>query len=98
MSYLPHYFQRFPTARTAATSAGADGEWPSRATRTTLGQPFEVLKTHMAANRQDSLRTAIRKTVKRGGFFGFYQGLIPWVSLCPALRPFSKQFPSPAIP
>ncbi|KWU45939.1 mitochondrial carrier [Rhodotorula sp. JG-1b] len=45
---------------------------------TTLGQPFEVLKTHMAANRQDSLRTAIRKTTERGGLKGFYQGLIPW--------------------
>ncbi|POY71642.1 hypothetical protein BMF94_5336 [Rhodotorula taiwanensis] len=45
---------------------------------TTLGQPFEVLKTHMAANRQDSLRTAISKTIGRGGFKGFYQGLIPW--------------------
>ncbi|GAA5986256.1 hypothetical protein JCM10908_006478 [Rhodotorula pacifica] len=45
---------------------------------TTLGQPFEVLKTHMAANRQDSLRTAIRKTIDRGGVKGFYQGLIPW--------------------
>lgn len=50
------------------------------ARRTTLGQPFEVLKTHMAANRQDSLRTAISKTIGRGGFKGFYQGLIPWVS------------------
>lgn len=52
----------------------------SNGLRTTLGQPFEVLKTHMAANRQDSLRTAIRKTTERGGFKGFYQGLIPWVS------------------
>lgn len=47
--------------------------------RTTLGQPFEVLKTHMAANRHDSLREAIRKTTARGGIRGFYQGLIPWV-------------------
>ena len=28
----------------------------------TLGQPFEVLKTHMAANREDNFRAAIRKT------------------------------------
>lgn len=44
----------------------------------TLGQPFEVLKTHMAANRQDGLLAAIRKTYSRGGISGFYQGLIPW--------------------
>jgi hypothetical protein len=44
----------------------------------TLGQPFEVTKTHMAANRGDSMLTAIKKTYKRGAFFGFYQGLIPW--------------------
>ncbi|KAJ3062804.1 Mitochondrial DNA replication protein yhm2 [Quaeritorhiza haematococci] len=45
---------------------------------TTLGQPLEVVKTHMAANRADSMPTAIAKTWKRGGFLGFYQGLIPW--------------------
>lgn len=39
---------------------------------------MEVLKTHIAANRQDSLRDAVRKTWHRGGFAGFYQGLIPW--------------------
>ncbi|KAJ1971473.1 hypothetical protein H4R35_005238 [Dimargaris xerosporica] len=44
----------------------------------TLGQPFEVLKTHMAANRGDGLKAAIRKTYARGGISGFYQGLIPW--------------------
>lgn len=44
----------------------------------TLGQPFEVLKTHMAANRGDTLPQAIAKTYKRGGILGFYQGLIPW--------------------
>lgn len=44
----------------------------------TLGQPFEVLKTHMAANRGDSLWMAIQKTWGRGGIYGFYQGLIPW--------------------
>lgn len=41
---------------------------------------FEVLKTHAAANRNDNLRDAIRKTWARGGVAGFYQGLIPWVS------------------
>ncbi|KAL1925664.1 uncharacterized protein VTP21DRAFT_547 [Calcarisporiella thermophila] len=45
---------------------------------TTLGQPFEVLKTHLASHRGDSLGQAISKTYQRGGIFGFYQGLIPW--------------------
>ncbi|CAG8518194.1 11208_t:CDS:2, partial [Ambispora leptoticha] len=44
----------------------------------TLGQPFEVTKTHLAANRNDGILTAVKKTYKRGGIFGFYQGLIPW--------------------
>ncbi|KXN72495.1 mitochondrial carrier protein [Conidiobolus coronatus NRRL 28638] len=45
---------------------------------TTLGQPFEVVKTHMAANRGDSLMASIQKTYARGGIKGFWQGLIPW--------------------
>lgn len=32
----------------------------------------------MAANRGDSIATAVRKTWGRGGPLGFYQGLIPW--------------------
>ncbi|KAJ2554799.1 hypothetical protein EV175_002471 [Coemansia sp. RSA 1933] len=44
----------------------------------TLGQPFEVVKTHMAANRADSIATSLKKTYARGGISGFYQGLIPW--------------------
>ncbi|CAI2188734.1 8414_t:CDS:2 [Funneliformis geosporum] len=44
----------------------------------TLGQPFEVIKTHLAANRKDSILLALKKTFKRGGILGFYQGLIPW--------------------
>lgn len=44
----------------------------------TLGQPFEVLKTHMAANRQDTLAIAAQKAYTRGGMRGFYQGLWPW--------------------
>ncbi|QSL67144.1 hypothetical protein MERGE_001533 [Pneumocystis wakefieldiae] len=44
----------------------------------TLGQPFEVIKTHMAANRKDSIATSFRKIWKRGHILGFYQGLIPW--------------------
>ncbi|KAI1316445.1 hypothetical protein EDD11_010008 [Mortierella claussenii] len=45
---------------------------------TTLGQPFEVIKTHLAANRQDNMVTAFKKIYQRGGVAGFYQGLIPW--------------------
>ncbi|KAI8916030.1 mitochondrial carrier domain-containing protein [Gorgonomyces haynaldii] len=44
----------------------------------TLGQPFEVIKTQMAANRGDGMPTSISKIFQRGGVFGFYQGLIPW--------------------
>ena len=45
----------------------------------TLGQPFEVVKTQMAANRSQSLREAVMVTYRRGrGISGFYQGLIPW--------------------
>eukprot|EP00741_Cyanophora_paradoxa_P010443 tig00000037_g10098.t1 len=44
----------------------------------TLGQPFEVMKTHMAANRGDNIPTTLKKTWQRGGVLGFYQGLIPW--------------------
>jgi hypothetical protein len=43
----------------------------------TLGQPLEVTKTHMAANRGDGMFTAMKKTWMRGGVLGFYQGLIP---------------------
>lgn len=44
----------------------------------TLGQPFEVTKTHMAANRGDNIGAAVVKIYQRGGILGFYQGLIPW--------------------
>ncbi|KAF4314524.1 Mitochondrial substrate/solute carrier [Botryosphaeria dothidea] len=44
----------------------------------TLGQPLEVVKTTMAANRNDGFGGAIRKIWARGGVLGFYQGLIPW--------------------
>lgn len=44
----------------------------------TLGQPFEVIKTQLAANRGQSLKTALSTIYSRGGIFGFYQGLIPW--------------------
>ena len=45
---------------------------------TTLGQPLEVVKTTMAANRSDGFSTALGRIWQRGGIFGFYQGLIPW--------------------
>ncbi|KAJ3490551.1 hypothetical protein NLI96_g1347 [Meripilus lineatus] len=45
---------------------------------TTLGQPLEVLKTQMAANRTQSMFQALQTVWSRGGFTGFYQGLIPW--------------------
>ncbi|KAG8907552.1 Mitochondrial DNA replication protein yhm2 [Tulasnella sp. 403] len=45
---------------------------------TTLGQPLEVLKTQMAANRSQGMPQAIATVWSRGGVAGFYQGLIPW--------------------
>ncbi|WVO16829.1 hypothetical protein L204_104515 [Cryptococcus depauperatus] len=45
---------------------------------TTLGQPLEVLKTQMAANRSQSMAQAFSTVWSRGGIKGFYQGLIPW--------------------
>ncbi|KAI9638203.1 mitochondrial carrier domain-containing protein [Dioszegia hungarica] len=45
---------------------------------TTLGQPLEVLKTQMAANRSQPIAQAFRTVWSRGGVAGFYQGLIPW--------------------
>ncbi|TFK36846.1 mitochondrial carrier domain-containing protein [Crucibulum laeve] len=45
---------------------------------TTLGQPLEVLKTQMAANRQQTMWNACKSVWARGGVAGFYQGLIPW--------------------
>ncbi|KAJ8664075.1 hypothetical protein O0I10_000353 [Lichtheimia ornata] len=44
----------------------------------TLGQPFEVIKTQLAANRGQSMVEALKTIYSRGGVLGFYQGLIPW--------------------
>ncbi|KNZ63045.1 uncharacterized protein VP01_1193g8 [Puccinia sorghi] len=47
---------------------------------TTLGQPLEVLKTHMAAHRDSGLRCAIKDVWSRGGgggIRGFYQDALP---------------------
>lgn len=48
---------------------------------TSLGQPFEVVKTQMASNRSQTMFQALKTVWSRGGVFGFYQGLIPWVRL-----------------
>jgi len=45
---------------------------------TTLGQPLEVVKTTMAANRNDTFAGAMSRIWSRGGVLGYYQGLIPW--------------------
>lgn len=45
---------------------------------TTLGQPLEVIKTTMAANRSLTMPQAAKFVWSRGGILGFYQGLIPW--------------------
>jgi hypothetical protein len=45
---------------------------------TTLGQPLEVIKTTMAANRTDGMVGAMSRIWGRGGVLGYYQGLIPW--------------------
>lgn len=45
---------------------------------TTLGQPFEVIKTQMASNRTQTMWQALKTVSSRGGVLGFYQGLIPW--------------------
>ncbi|SCU90016.1 LADA_0F01288g1_1 [Lachancea dasiensis] len=45
---------------------------------TTLGQPLEVTKTTMAANRNLNFLQSVKHIWARGGVFGFYQGLIPW--------------------
>lgn len=45
---------------------------------TTLGQPLEVLKTQMAANRSQTMSEALKTVLSRGGIKGMYQGLIPW--------------------
>lgn len=52
---------------------------------TTLGQPLEVLKTQMAANRSQTMLQATKAVWARGGVAGFFQGLIPWV--CERLFP-----------
>lgn len=45
---------------------------------TSLGQPLEVTKTTLSANRTFSFAQALKHIYNRGGITGFYQGLIPW--------------------
>ncbi|KAG0162580.1 hypothetical protein DFQ30_001690 [Apophysomyces sp. BC1015] len=54
------------------------GKYEHNIPHTLTWNPFEVLKTQMAANRSQSIATAVRSVWQRGGVFGFYQGLIPW--------------------
>ena len=42
------------------------------------GQPLEVLKTQVAANRHQSLRQACGAIYACGGATAFWQGLYPW--------------------
>lgn len=42
---------------------------------TTLGQPLEVMKTTMAANRQDGMAGAVARIWSRGGAFGCKYGM-----------------------
>ncbi|KAJ8119988.1 hypothetical protein O1611_g10481 [Lasiodiplodia mahajangana] len=44
---------------------------------TTLGQPLEVVKTTMAANRGDGFGTALARIWGRGGPLGCKQALFP---------------------
>lgn len=44
----------------------------------TLGQPFENMKTIMAAHRSDTLTEACRRLYATRGISSFWQGLIPW--------------------
>lgn len=47
----------------------------------TLGQPLEVIKTTMAANRSLSIVQAAKVVWSRGGALGYFQGLVPWAWL-----------------
>jgi len=70
--------QREPGQKGASWSNIAVGAIMNMFEVTTLGQPLEVLKTQMAANRSQTMFQAIQSVWARGGVAGFYQGLIPW--------------------
>lgn len=48
---------------------------------TTLGQPLEVMKTTMAANRQDGMLGAVARIWGRGGVLGCKHAISPAASL-----------------
>lgn len=55
---------------------------------TTLGQPLEVIKTTMAANRGDSFTGALGRIWGRGGVFGCkYLFLFLFLASCGACAP-----------
>jgi len=70
--------QREPGAKGVNWSNIAVGGIMNMFEVTTLGQPLEVLKTQMAANRAQTMLQATKTVWSRGGVAGFYQGLIPW--------------------
>lgn len=70
--------QREPGQKGASWSNIAVGAIMNMFEVTTLGQPLEVLKTQMAANRSQTMFQAVQSVWSRGGVAGFYQGLIPW--------------------
>lgn len=48
---------------------------------TTLGQPLEVVKTTMAANRADGMSTALSRVWARGGALGCEYTFLPETAL-----------------
>lgn len=70
--------QREPGQKGVSWSNIAVGATMNMFEVTTLGQPLEVLKTQMAANRSQTMFQAVQSVWARGGVAGFYQGLIPW--------------------
>jgi hypothetical protein len=70
--------QKEPGKKGASWSNIAVGAIMNMFEVTTLGQPLEVIKTQMAANRSQSMVQALQSVWARGGVAGFFQGLIPW--------------------
>jgi len=70
--------QKEPGQKGASWSNIAVGAIMNMFEVTTLGQPLEVIKTQMAANRSQTMVQALQSVWARGGTLGFFQGLIPW--------------------